>query len=705
MDRLVLLKHLKQGPELARLIDEASRDTIHKRARPWMFISGREVDFTERANVARIVVVALLELPRQVDIGNCWLIADKLTVHDRAPADLLGQLREMLRQGVIRLGDRNGQPDFAVPPNVPVASSRVLKSELTIDVGDLDAGISHAALKLAFDTMFGPNMNLEKRKQMLSEAATIVGGKAQRHTAMVYEWVDALCSLLPEADPQYFKVASRHEERPLGFAPPDPNLDRLRTELDNFGAPEARVRMAFQSLQTSPLLKAWELAYGSAASSHLAARGWARIVRAIIDDPPQLPPSQGRHELLLALKPAFMQAARYEFRNSDFHPKGGSAFSRLFIRTANVPDGVEVKTPRIFEQALYVLVKEMPVPANADPKFEDCRQALMRILNDPSSGFAARTVGSSVNDEPGSSPWQLGEASWGGGVWDVSGANSAAWDLRKPTRTFTHEQPWYRVIRGTDPHSIDLLTANGRYASQTKIRSSDQYASRDTLEHLIVAMRAVDEADPKGLQTSIDAHGTLLIAMAGHFFRLLPQNFIDAWQGDGTKLSASDWIELQVEKPGQAFRQKQCPADEAREKVSAVLQRMDLTPEAQERIRQAVSNKADLKAGSNGEPLFTFGKLIDALASEFKEPPRTRELLCWAVMQTFDPLGELCVPVADTNWDARDSFRPVEGSLLCAYAYNLVEQQVSQWGAVQASHPDNPDASCLQYSVYLKELR
>ena len=121
------LEQLRSQPKLAGLIDEAS-GMVHHHVRPLMFFNGREV--VERTDLARMVVAALFEIPRQRYIGSCWLSADKFSIHAAAPELFLQQLGQMLQHGRILYEDN----EYAVPPNVPVEKAQLLKKKVAIDV-------------------------------------------------------------------------------------------------------------------------------------------------------------------------------------------------------------------------------------------------------------------------------------------------------------------------------------------------------------------------------------------------------------------------------------------------------------------------------------------------------------------------------------------------------------------------------------------
>ena len=79
----------------------------------------------------------------------------------------------------------------------------------------------------------------------------------------------------------------------------------------------------------------------------------------------------------------------------------------------------------------------------------------------------------------------------------------------------------------------------------------------------------------------------------GHGFRLLPKNFTDAWNDVSPEQSASQWIKEKLEEPGKDLRRKQYPQDEAREKVNAILDRMELKdPASRNKICDKVLDKA-----------------------------------------------------------------------------------------------------------------
>ena len=146
------------------------------------------------------------------------------------------------------------------------------------------------------------------------------------------------------------------------------------------------------------LLKAWELAH---ASSRLqdSLRTQLEVHQVGAEHR-----KAGMPEFLDALQGAFMQSAWYEFRADD-----DGHFRRLFIRTDNVPNGIEVTSERIFEQALCALVKELKAPMTADAKaFGRCREAVIKLLNDPANRFAHLCM----VKEPGTfvkkAPWRIG---------------------------------------------------------------------------------------------------------------------------------------------------------------------------------------------------------------------------------------------------------------------------------------------------------
>ena len=141
------LEQLRSQPKLAGLIDEAS-GMVHHHVRPLMFFNGREV--VERTDLARMVVAALFEIPRQRYIGSCWMSADKFSIHAAAPElflqtgpDAPAWQHPLRRQRVRRAAQRAGR------------EGRVAQEKSRHRCLPPHHCINHPQLKFVFDTLFG----------------------------------------------------------------------------------------------------------------------------------------------------------------------------------------------------------------------------------------------------------------------------------------------------------------------------------------------------------------------------------------------------------------------------------------------------------------------------------------------------------------------------------------------------------------------
>ena len=142
------------------------------------------------------------------------------------------------------------------------------------------------------------------------------------------------------------------------------------------------------------------------------------------------------------------------------------------------------------------------------------------------------------------------------------------------------------------------------------------------------------------------------------------------------------------------MRKEQLSEDEARQKVSDVLEHMELKLPTARKVCNRVLEKSGRTV--NGEKRFELGSLVDELARVFSKKGARglssaedlRAALRSAVMCVMDPLGKLAVRYADTNWEHNDSKSAMSWPLLSAFVYDLVEKRIEHWTGTESLMPE-----------------